>query len=232
MAGGVKAFPQGTRAVRRRPCRTAQGCHAATRLTTTPLAHSSYGGALSSVRADDLGAVPIRALMARNKNVDWAAVTDVLFGTSHSGVIANRKGEEHGRCADGLWRSRNDIVPKRFACPGWFGFTPLSGNTPTPQCDLFQVHCTNEGVPLECRHAFHFRHRRPLRRTVPSDHLCRLLAARARSAGLGGDTHLSAGRTSLSPAITSTQFAQTSDRRAPSPRDGVLTATGRQALHD
>ena len=33
--------------------------------------------------------------------------------------------------------------------------------------------------------------------------------------------HLSAGRTSLSPAITSTLFAQTSDRRAPSPRDGV-----------
>ena len=39
-----------------------------------------YGGALSSVRADDLGAIPLRALMARNLNVDWAAVTDVLFG--------------------------------------------------------------------------------------------------------------------------------------------------------
>ena len=37
-----------------------------------------YGGALSSVRADDLGAIPIRALMARHPNVDWAAVTDVL----------------------------------------------------------------------------------------------------------------------------------------------------------
>jgi acetyl-CoA acetyltransferase len=31
-----------------------------------------YGGSLSSVRADDLGAVPIKALMARNPNVDWA----------------------------------------------------------------------------------------------------------------------------------------------------------------
>ena len=35
-----------------------------------------YGGALSSVRADDLGAVPLKALMARNPGVDWAAVTD------------------------------------------------------------------------------------------------------------------------------------------------------------
>ena len=39
-----------------------------------------YGGALSSVRADDLGAVPIRALMARNPRVDWEAVTDVIYG--------------------------------------------------------------------------------------------------------------------------------------------------------
>ena len=39
-----------------------------------------YGGALSSVRADDLGAVPLRALMARNPRVDWQAVTDVIEG--------------------------------------------------------------------------------------------------------------------------------------------------------
>jgi acetyl-CoA acetyltransferase len=39
-----------------------------------------YGGAFSSVRTDDLGAIPLRALMARNPNVDWAAVTDVLYG--------------------------------------------------------------------------------------------------------------------------------------------------------
>src|SRR3954463_7262112 len=39
-----------------------------------------YGGALSSVRTDDLGVVPIKALMARNPKVDWQAVTDVLAG--------------------------------------------------------------------------------------------------------------------------------------------------------
>src|SRR5437868_8753203 len=52
-----------------------------------------YGGALSSVRADDLGAIPIKALMARNKEVDWAAVSDVLYG------CANQAGEDNRNVA-------------------------------------------------------------------------------------------------------------------------------------
>ena len=52
-----------------------------------------YGGALSSVRTDDLGAVPLRALMDRNPNVDWAALTDVLFG------CANQAGEDNRNVA-------------------------------------------------------------------------------------------------------------------------------------
>lgn len=52
-----------------------------------------YGGALSSVRADDLGAVPLKALMARNTSVDWAAVTDVLYG------CANQAGEDNRNVA-------------------------------------------------------------------------------------------------------------------------------------
>tara|TARA_B100001105_G_C22372436_1_gene435704 strand:+ start:301 stop:1509 length:1209 start_codon:yes stop_codon:yes gene_type:complete len=52
-----------------------------------------YGGALSSVRADDLGAVPLRALMARNPKVDWAQVTDVLYG------CANQAGEDNRNVA-------------------------------------------------------------------------------------------------------------------------------------
>ena len=52
-----------------------------------------YGGALSSVRADDLGAVPIRALMARHPHVDWAAVDDVLYG------CANQAGEDNRNVA-------------------------------------------------------------------------------------------------------------------------------------
>jgi 3-oxoadipyl-CoA thiolase len=52
-----------------------------------------YGGALSSVRTDDLGAIPLRALMARNPQVDWAAVTDVLYGN------ANQAGEDNRNVA-------------------------------------------------------------------------------------------------------------------------------------
>jgi acetyl-CoA acyltransferase len=52
-----------------------------------------YGGALSSVRADDLGAIPLKALMARNPNVDWGAVTDVIFG------CANQAGEDNRNVA-------------------------------------------------------------------------------------------------------------------------------------
>jgi len=52
-----------------------------------------YGGALSSVRTDDLGAVPIRALMARHPKVDWAAVGDVLYG------CANQAGEDNRNVA-------------------------------------------------------------------------------------------------------------------------------------
>ncbi len=52
-----------------------------------------YGGALSSVRTDDLAALPIKALMARNPGVDWAAVEDVLYG------CANQAGEDNRNVA-------------------------------------------------------------------------------------------------------------------------------------
>ena len=52
-----------------------------------------YGGALSSVRTDDLGAMPIQALMARNAQVDWAAVAEVLYG------CANQAGEDNRNVA-------------------------------------------------------------------------------------------------------------------------------------
>ena len=52
-----------------------------------------YGGALSSVRTDDLGAIPLRALMARNPQVDWQAITDVIYG------CANQAGEDNRNVA-------------------------------------------------------------------------------------------------------------------------------------
>ena len=52
-----------------------------------------FGGALSSVRADDLGAIPLRALMARNTGLDWEVVDDVIFG------CANQAGEDNRNVA-------------------------------------------------------------------------------------------------------------------------------------
>ncbi|WP_175923915.1 3-oxoadipyl-CoA thiolase [Burkholderia latens] len=52
-----------------------------------------YGGALSGVRADDLGAVPLKALIERNRDVDWTAIDDVVYG------CANQAGEDNRNVA-------------------------------------------------------------------------------------------------------------------------------------
>ena len=52
-----------------------------------------YGGALSSIRTDDLGAIPLQALMRRNARVDWQALTDVIYG------CANQAGEDNRNVA-------------------------------------------------------------------------------------------------------------------------------------
>jgi acetyl-CoA acyltransferase len=52
-----------------------------------------YGGSLASIRADDLAAIPIAALMARNAGVDWAALDDVIYG------CANQAGEDNRNVA-------------------------------------------------------------------------------------------------------------------------------------
>ena len=52
-----------------------------------------YGGGLANVRTDDLGAVPIRALIERNTKVDWSAIDDVIYG------CANQAGEDNRNVA-------------------------------------------------------------------------------------------------------------------------------------
>ncbi|SFB01014.1 acetyl-CoA C-acetyltransferase [Collimonas sp. OK607] len=52
-----------------------------------------YGGAFKDIRADDLGAIPLRALIARNPKMDWAAVQDVIYG------CANQAGEDNRNVA-------------------------------------------------------------------------------------------------------------------------------------
>ncbi len=52
-----------------------------------------YGGALSSIRADDLGAIPMTALQSRNPDIDWSAVDDIIYG------CANQAGEDNRNVA-------------------------------------------------------------------------------------------------------------------------------------
>src|SRR5258706_7503701 len=52
-----------------------------------------YGGALSTIRTDDLAALPLKALMERNPGVDWGAVDDVIYG------CANQAGEDNRNIA-------------------------------------------------------------------------------------------------------------------------------------
>src|SRR6202165_5967639 len=52
-----------------------------------------YGGTLAAIRADDLAAIPIKALIARNASVDWSAVDDVVYG------CANQAGEDNRNVA-------------------------------------------------------------------------------------------------------------------------------------
>ena len=61
-----------------------------------------YGGALSSVRTDELGAIPLRALMARNPSVDWQAVDDVIFGCANQAGEDNRNVARLGALLAGL----------------------------------------------------------------------------------------------------------------------------------
>jgi acetyl-CoA acyltransferase len=52
-----------------------------------------YGGALSSIRTDDLGALPIKALIQRHPGLDWKAIDDVVYG------CANQAGEDNRNVA-------------------------------------------------------------------------------------------------------------------------------------
>lgn len=66
-----------------------------------------FGGALAGVRADDLGAIPLKALMERNMSIDWAAIDEVIFG------CANQAGEDNRNVArmSSLLAGLPDVVP-------------------------------------------------------------------------------------------------------------------------
>jgi acetyl-CoA acyltransferase len=77
-----------------------------------------FGGALSSVRTDDLGAVPIRALMARNRKTDWAAVDDVIYGNANQAGEDNRNVARMSALLAGLPQTVSGVTVNRLCGSG------------------------------------------------------------------------------------------------------------------
>ena len=95
-----------------------------------------YGGGLSGVRVDDLAALPLKALVARNTRVDWGAVDDVYYGCANQAGEDNRNvarmavllagfpvhvaGVTFNRlCASGLQAVNAAARAIAFAAPAW-----------------------------------------------------------------------------------------------------------------
>ena len=77
-----------------------------------------YGGSLSKVRTDDLAAVPIKALMKRNPNVDWAAIDEVIFGCANQAGEDNRNVARMALLLAGLPDSVPGITVNRLCASG------------------------------------------------------------------------------------------------------------------
>ncbi len=77
-----------------------------------------YGGALSSVRTDDLAAIPIKALMDRNPNLDWTQVEDVFYGSANQAGEDNRNVARMAGLLAGLPVNVGGCTLKRL-CASW-----------------------------------------------------------------------------------------------------------------
>jgi 3-oxoadipyl-CoA thiolase len=77
-----------------------------------------YGGSLSMVRTDDLGAIPMRALMARNPQTDWAAVDDIWYGCANQAGEDNRNVGRMSALLAGLPKSVPAVTVNRLCGSG------------------------------------------------------------------------------------------------------------------
>ena len=77
-----------------------------------------YGGALSSIRTDDLGALPLKELMRRNRNVDWDAVDDVILGNANQAGEDNRNVARMSLLLAGLPASVPGVTVNRLCASG------------------------------------------------------------------------------------------------------------------
>jgi 3-oxoadipyl-CoA thiolase len=77
-----------------------------------------YGGALSAVRADDLAAIPLRALVERNPSVDWATVDDVIYGCANGAGEDNRNVARMALLLAGLPEAVSGVTVNRLCGSG------------------------------------------------------------------------------------------------------------------
>src|SRR5258708_17512017 len=77
-----------------------------------------YAGALSSVRADDLAAIPIKALIDRNPGVDWAELDDVILGCANQAGEDNRNLARMAGLLAGLPHSSRGVTLHRLCRAG------------------------------------------------------------------------------------------------------------------
>ena len=77
-----------------------------------------YAGVLSSLRTDDLGAVPLRALIARNRNLDWELLDDVVYGCANQAGEDNRNVARMSALLSGLPQSTPGITLNRLCASG------------------------------------------------------------------------------------------------------------------
>ena len=77
-----------------------------------------YGGALAKVRADDLAAIPLRALMARNPGLDWSAVDEVVYGSANQAGEDNRNVARMALLLAGLPQTVPGVTVNRLCASG------------------------------------------------------------------------------------------------------------------
>jgi len=95
-----------------------------------------YGGALSSVRADDLAAIPMRALKERNSGVDWDAVDDVIYGCANQAGEDNRNVARMAALLAGLGESAPGATVNRLCGSGMDAVTIAARAIKAGEADL------------------------------------------------------------------------------------------------
>ncbi len=95
-----------------------------------------YGGVLSSVRADDLGALPIKALMKRNTSVDWEAVDEVYYGCANQAGEDNRNVARMVALLAGLPEAVPGTTLNRLCGSGMDAVIAAARAIKTGECDL------------------------------------------------------------------------------------------------